>query len=112
MKIGITKIDLVTKISASSGISKSTVNQVLDQFLEVVTETLKEGNSVRLTGFGSFLARLRPEMTARNPKTGAPVIVPAVLVPVFRAGKHLKSALESISTHEFSSLEIDSQDID
>ncbi|ETZ05178.1 HU family DNA-binding protein [Holospora undulata] len=100
MKTGVTKIDLVTKIASKSGINKGTVNQVLDQFLEVVTETLKEGSSVRLTGFGSFLARLRPEMVARNPKTGASVTVPAVLVPVFRAGKHLKLALESIEVRD------------
>ncbi|PPE05605.1 HU family DNA-binding protein [Holospora curviuscula] len=95
MKVGIKKIDLVTKIAEASGLSKATVNQVLDQFLEAVTETLKEGNSVRLTGFGSFLSRLRPEMIARNPKTGTPVTVPAVHVPVFRPGKHLKSALSA-----------------
>ena len=90
-----TKVDLVMKIAEKSGLSKTAVNQVLDQFLEVVTETLQQGTSVRLTGFGSFFVRLRPEMTARNPKTGTPVSVSAVRIPVFRSGKHLKLAVSA-----------------
>lgn len=93
MKSGITKTDLVNEIAEKSGLTKAAVNQVLECFLEVVTDTLKEGSSVRLTGFGSFMARLRPEMVARNPKTGESVHVAAVYVPFFRAGKNLKIAV-------------------
>ena len=89
----ITKTELVNELAEKVGITKAAVNQVLEGMLESITEHLIAGDSIRLTGFGSFVSRVRPEMTARNPKTGNPVVVPSVAVPVFRAGKNLKAAL-------------------
>lgn len=93
MNTTMTKTELVNEISEKLGLTKAVVNQVLEGILESITEHLKEGDSIRLTGFGSFVSRIRPEMTARNPKTGEPVMVPSVAVPVFRAGKNLKASL-------------------
>ena len=65
-------------------------NRVL---LNVVTDALKAGDQVTLTGFGSFLVRERDARTGRNPRTGEEIQIKASKVPSFKAGKALKDAL-------------------
>lgn len=58
--------------------------------IESIHTTLVQGNRVEIRGFGSFGLNYRPSRQARNPKTGAPVTVPAKWVPTFKAGKELR----------------------
>lgn len=88
-----TKMELVSTVSEASGLSKSDVDKVLECFLKTLAETMKARQEVRLVGFGVFYAREKKEGTARNPKTGETVMVPACLVPAFKPGKLLKEAV-------------------
>jgi len=88
------KPDLVEKIAEKSELSKKDATAALEAFLEVVTEALKNGDKVQLTGFGSFESRIRKERKAKNLQTGAPIIVPEGKVPAFKAGKALKDAVQ------------------
>ena len=54
---------------------------------------MKKGDEVSIAGFGAFVVKHRKARTARNPKTGAAVNVPAMKVPKFKAGKGLKDAV-------------------
>jgi DNA-binding protein HU-beta len=56
---------------------------------------LKDGNPVKLLGFGTFSATKRAATTGRNPKTGEPIKIPAITVPKFKAGQRLKDALKN-----------------
>jgi len=55
---------------------------------------LKEGNDVSIAGLGIFSAKMRNARTARNPRTGESIEVPAMRVPKFRAAKALKDAVK------------------
>lgn len=88
------KAEFADRIAAKVGIAKSQVEACLDAFEDIVTETLKSGGEVTLTGFGNFLAKKRAARTGVNPQTGAKIQVAAVTVPKFRAGKRLKDAVK------------------
>ena len=76
-------------------VPKVKVLEVLEAMTEVMTETMKSGGEVTLAGFGAFLARTRKGRTGINPQTKAPIEIPPVTVPKFKAGKTLKDALRA-----------------
>jgi DNA-binding protein HU-beta len=88
-----TKTELVTAIAEKAGMSRGEAKQALEAFLASVTVALKQGDEVRLVGFGSFVPVHRPAGVARNPRTGQAVKRPATATCRFRAGDALKSAL-------------------
>ena len=75
-------------------VSKKHAEEVVDFIFDTIADCLKRGDEVSIAGFGSFLVKQRKARTARNPKTGASVQVPAMKVPKFRAGKGLKDAVK------------------
>ena len=85
---------LVDQISGKTGLTKKSVSDVLEGFMDAVTATVKKGDSVTLTGFGTFKASKRQARTGRNPQTGATIQIPARTVPVFRAGKGFKAMVK------------------
>lgn len=64
------------------------------EILNGIARTLSAGGRVEIRGFGSFQLNYRPARRGRNPKTGEVVMVPAKVVPHFRAGKELREHLE------------------
>ncbi|MCP4954636.1 DNA-binding protein HU [Photobacterium aquimaris] len=87
------KTQLVDKIAESADISKASAGRALDALIETVTETLKQGDSVALVGFGTFSVRERAARTGRNPQTGAEIQIAAAKVPGFKPGKALKDSV-------------------
>lgn len=81
-------------MSESSGLSKKDCETALNKFTETVEQALTAGDKVQLVGFGSFEVKSRAARTGRNPKTKEPVEIPAAKVPVFKAGKALKDAIQ------------------
>jgi nucleoid DNA-binding protein len=88
------KSELVDKVAAKTGESKSTVGGVLDATLDTITDALASGDKVAFTGFGTFERRHRKARMGRNPQTGAEVPIAAANVPAFKAGKSLKDAVK------------------
>ncbi|MGB3480512.1 MAG: HU family DNA-binding protein [bacterium] len=89
-----TKADLIEKIAAKAKISKKAANVALNTFVGSVTTALKKGDRVALVGFGTFSVTKRKARTARNPRTGEPIHVPARKAPKFKAGRDLKKAVK------------------
>ncbi|PSO49162.1 MAG: DNA-binding protein HU [Actinobacteria bacterium QS_5_72_10] len=87
------KQQLIDAAADSAAMSKTDMATALECVLDTITESLKAGEKVTITGFGSFEARDRSSRTARNPQTGESVRVPASKAPAFRPGKALKDAL-------------------
>lgn len=81
------KSQLVDAVADATGMTKKAVAEVLDTILNTIVGAVKRGDSVTLTGFGTFQARHQAAAVKRNPRTGAAVNVPAKNVPRFRAGK-------------------------
>jgi len=87
------KAELIDAVAEAADISKAAAARSVDTVLEVITESLKSGNSVTLVGFGTFNTRRREARTGRNPRTGEPIQIGASNLAVFKAGKALKDAL-------------------
>ena len=87
------KIDLVLEVARAAGLTREMSEAVVTAMFERMTDALVKGERVELRGLGTFEVRQRPARAARNPKTGAPVDVPARKVPFFRTGKELRALL-------------------
>ena len=88
------KASLVEKIHEVLGGTKVQAEQVVDTIFDSITGSLTSGEDVSVAGFGIFSAKERAARTARNPRTGEPVQVPAMRVPKFKAAKALKDAVK------------------
>ncbi len=89
------KSDLIAAIADASGLTKADAGRALDATTGAITSALSAGDSVAITGFGSFLVRDRAARTGRNPQTGAAIQIAASKVPAFKAGKLLKESVNS-----------------
>jgi len=90
-----TKQELVDIIATRTQTTKKIAADCLDAFMEAVTNTIKTGDVVRLTGFGTFKRKSRAARAGRNPQTGKPIQIPAKIVPIFRPGTRMKKAAAS-----------------
>ena len=89
------KSELAARLAARTGMSKAAAREAVDGVFDVIGEALANGEEARILGFGAFGTRNRPARTARNPRTGEILSIPASTVPVFKAGKTLKDAVGS-----------------
>ena len=87
------KSDLVSAIADHSGLSKADAARALEATTSAITGALTKGDSVAITGFGSFLVRARAARSGRNPQTGATIQIKASNAPAFKAGKLLKESV-------------------
>ena len=87
------KAELIAAVAEKTGLSKKDTEAVVSASLEVITESLAQGEKVQLVGFGSFEVKARAERVGRNPKTNQSIQIPASKTPVFKAGKALKDAV-------------------
>lgn len=65
------------------------IERIVDTFFNVISHALIRNGRVELRGFGAFVTRKRQSRSARNPRTGATVLVDAKRVPHFKSGKNL-----------------------
>ena len=86
------KKDLIDRIAAT-GLTKRQAGDALDAMLEAISDSLKNGEPVLLTGFGKFEVRTRAARTGINPKTLAKIQLPATKVPALKPGKALKAVV-------------------
>ena len=89
----INKDALVAAISEKTDLSKKDIEMVLETMIEVITKSLKSGDKVTMTGFGTFKVSKRAAREGINPQTKAKIKIPAMTVPKFTAGKALKESV-------------------
>lgn len=89
------KAQLIAAIATLADISKTESERALNGVIAAVTEELKSGGVVELTGFGKFSVKERAERQGRNPQTGESITIAAAKVPSFKAGKGLKDAVNA-----------------
>ncbi|MDV2856313.1 MULTISPECIES: nucleoid-associated protein HU-alpha [Oceanimonas] len=87
------KTQLVDAIAAKADLNKTQAKAALEEVLNGITQSLKEGDPVQLVGFGTFKVNHRAARTGRNPQTGQEIQIAAANVPAFVAGKALKDAV-------------------
>lgn len=89
------KNEFVTAISEKSGFTKKDSGEMLDAIIEVVTESLAEGQEISILGFGKFSVSHRAATTGKNPQTGEPIKIAARNQAKFKPGKGLKDAINA-----------------
>lgn len=88
------KSELIQAVADKVDTSKSEVSNTVEAVLDTITDSVKRGEKVALTGFGTFERRERAARTGRNPQTGAEIKVPASKAPAFKPGKAFKDAVD------------------
>jgi integration host factor subunit alpha len=89
----VTKADLVDKIHANTGLTKDEAFAHLETILETIKKTLETAETVKITGFGSFVVNKKKSRKGRNPQTGDPITITARKVLTFKPSPVLKSAI-------------------
>ena len=87
------KKEFIERIAQQADVSTSEAQKHFEAFEEVVTEALKAGEEIQITGFGKFSVRERKAREGRNPQTGEKMTIAAQKVPAFSAGNALKQAV-------------------
>ena len=88
------KTELIDKVAAASGATKTDTKKVIDAFFDEITKSLKKGEPVQFVGFGTFKVTERKARDGRNPRTGETMKIAARKVPSFSAGASLKDAVK------------------
>ncbi|MBU4269503.1 HU family DNA-binding protein [Candidatus Dependentiae bacterium] len=87
------KSELINALSEETNFSKKDISKVLASFTRIIEKSLKKGDKVSITGFGTYWLSHRPARVGINPATKARINLPSVNVPRFKPGKHLKEQL-------------------
>ena len=88
------KSELIAAAAEASGIQKKDADRLMNAALDIITESLKKGEKVQLSGFGTFEARQRQARLGRNPKTRESVQIPPSRVPDFKPSQNLKEIVK------------------
>ncbi|MBI96400.1 DNA-binding protein HU [bacterium] len=89
-----TKQDLIAAAASAAGVTKKDAQAVLDGVIDTITSTLQKGDSVTITGFGTFRVSERAARSGVNPRNPEQKIqIPAMKLPAFKAGKSFKDAV-------------------
>lgn len=89
------KADLIKKVSAKTGESNAKVKEFVNAFIDVVQETVADGDEVALIGFGTFYRAHRKATKGRNPRNGEVIDIKEAHLPKFRAGKQFKDIVDN-----------------
>lgn len=87
------KTELIDALSEETMFSKKDVARVLDSFSRIVARSLKKGDKLQWSGFGTFSISERAPRKGINPQTKQIIQLPKTSVPKFKAGKTLKEAV-------------------
>ena len=88
-----TKNELIAMVADKAQMTKTAASAAVDATFDAITATLKNGDEVKIMGFGNFRVVKRTARDGRDPRTGDPVKIKAARRPRFSAGKGLKDAV-------------------
>lgn len=91
----VTKKEIIDLISDRTGLRRTDVKVVIQEFLDEIVRELSQGRRLEFRDFGVFEVRARAARTAQNPKTLEPVRVPARNTVKFKPGRRMRETLES-----------------
>jgi len=89
----VTKAELADALFEKLGLNKREAKDMVDSFFDEIRLALERGESVKLSGFGNFLLRDKPQRPGRNPKTGEEIAITARRVVTFHASQKLKATV-------------------
>lgn len=93
----LTKAELAELLFEQVGLNKREAKDMVETFFDEIRDALEGGEAVKLSGFGNFQLRDKPQRPGRNPKTGEEIPITARRVVTFHASQKLKSMVDSAS---------------
>ena len=84
---------MISRVASRASLSQAEAAVAVDGVFEAIRDALAKGDTVGLTGFGTFSVRSRPARTGRNPQNGKSIEIAASKSPAFKAGKTLRDAV-------------------
>ena len=90
----VTKKEIAIKVADQTGIKQIVVKKVIQRALDEIINILASGQNIELRNFGIFKVKSRKARTARNPRTGASVSVPAKKTVIFKPGLIMKQKVK------------------
>lgn len=94
----VTKAELAEALFDRLGLNKREAKDMVDGFFDEIRQALERGESVKLSGFGNFQLRDKPQRPGRNPKTGEEIAITARRVVTFHASHKLKAAVATAAS--------------
>ena len=88
------KTEFIEAVAKEADATKAAAGQVVNAVITVIEKSLKKGNAIQITGFGTFDVIKRAARKGRNPATGKEIKIAASKAPRFKAGKALKDAVK------------------
>ena len=92
----LTKAELSDLLFDKVGLNKREAKDMVESFFDEIRNALSRGEDVKLSGFGNFQLRDKPQRPGRNPKTGEEIPITARRVVTFHASQKLKSAVDDL----------------
>ncbi len=86
------KSDLIRSIANNAGITLKDAATAFDAVVDAITENLKNGEKIQISGFGTFELKCKDAREGINPKTGEKISIAASRTPVFKFGKAYKDS--------------------
>jgi DNA-binding protein HU-beta len=93
-----TKADMIEGLANKLGLNKNEAEKAVNIVLDDITNALKQGERVNISGFGTFSVSARQARTGRNPKTGESIQISATRSAKFKPGKQLKDSLNETAS--------------
>lgn len=90
----LSKAAIAETLYSELNIPKQEGRMLVDEFFEIIRHSLEQGENVKLSGFGNFILRDKPQRPGRNPKTGEDIPILARRVVTFKPGLKLKNTIE------------------
>ena len=90
----LTKAELAELLFEQVGLNKREATDMVETFFDEIRDALVRGESVKLSGFGNFQLRDKPQRPGRNPKTGEEIPISARRVVTFHASQKLKTMVD------------------
>jgi len=93
----LTKAELAEMLFDRVGLNKREAKDMVETFFDEIRDALERGDCVKLSGFGNFQLRDKPQRPGRNPKTGEEIPISARRVVTFHSSQKLKALIERIA---------------
>ena len=93
----LTKAEMADHLSELTSLNRREAKQMVELFFDEISQALIAGEQVKLSGFGNFQLRDKPQRPGRNPKTGEEIAITARRVVTFHASQKLKGMVDDIS---------------
>ncbi|MBK5273946.1 MAG: integration host factor subunit alpha [Desulfuromonadales bacterium] len=88
-----TKADIAEKIQDSTGLTKKESAEMMEAVFSIMKNTLESGETLKISGFGSFLVKEKADRRGRNPQTGEAITIKARRILTFKPSNLLRDAI-------------------